>query len=171
MGSPTSTVMVDVGTLGPAFGIKGEVKVICADPDPKRYLGYGTLMTPQGRTLQIAGARRHKGGLLLRFEGIADRTQAEGLRGLVLQVPRDALPPEAEDEYYYADLVGLLAESTDGTPLGVIGAVYDFGAGDLLEITQRPDGQKPVMVPFTQDYVPEVFADRVRIAVVPGLLD
>jgi len=57
---------------------------------------------------------------------------------------------EAE-EYYHADLIGLEAVLGDGTPVGRVRAIYDFGAGDTLELT-RP-GASPVMVPFTRAVV------------------
>jgi 16S rRNA processing protein RimM len=83
-----------------------------------------------------------------RFAEIADRTAAEALRGQLVTVPRSALPPLEEGEYYHADLIGLPCESAAGEPLGKVVAVEDFGAGDLLEI-ERSDGRR-TMVPFRQ---------------------
>jgi len=84
---------------------------------------------------------------------VADRTAAEALRGTALTVPRSTLPPLDEGEYYHADLIGLLAISTDGEALGRCIAVENFGAGDVLEI-ERPDGSR-FMVPMRVDAVPE----------------
>ena len=75
-----------------------------------------------------------------------DRTAAEKLRGSLVTVPRSALPPLAEGEYYHADLIGLACEGPDGEPFGHVAAVENFGAGDILEI-ERPDGRR-TMVPF-----------------------
>ncbi|HEX8381360.1 MAG TPA: ribosome maturation factor RimM [Allosphingosinicella sp.] len=83
---------------------------------------------------------------IARFAEIADRTAAEALRGCLLTVPRSALPPLEEGEYYHADLIGLPCESKAGEPLGRVVAVEDFGAGDILEI-EKPDGRRS-MVPF-----------------------
>ena len=94
-----------------------------------------------------------KGGAVARFTGVTDRNAAEALRGTVLTVPRDALPPLGEGEYYYADLLGLPAVSTDGDDLGVCVNVENFGAGDVLEI-ERPD-KKRFMVPMRAEAVPE----------------
>jgi 16S rRNA processing protein RimM len=94
-----------------------------------------------------------KGGAVARFAGVTDRNQAEALRGTVLTVPRDALPPLGEGEYYYADLLGLPAISTDGDDLGFCVNVENFGAGDVLEI-ERPD-KKRFMVPMRAEAVPE----------------
>ena len=100
-----------------------------------------------------------KGGAIARFAEVADRTAAEKLRGLALTVPRSALPPLAEGEYYHADLVGLPAVSTTGEALGTCIAVENFGAGDVLEIERPPaeDGKrgKRFMVPMRVEAVPE----------------
>ena len=78
-----------------------------------------------------------KGGAIARFAEVSDRTAAEKLRGTALTVPRSALPPLGEGEYYHADLIGLPAVSDTGEDLGTCVAVDNFGAGDVLEI-QRP---------------------------------
>ena len=83
---------------------------------------------------------------IARFAEIADRNAAEALRGALLTVPRSALPPLEEGEYYHSDLIGLPCESSAGEPLGRVVGVEDFGAGDILEI-EKPDGRR-TMVPF-----------------------
>jgi 16S rRNA processing protein RimM len=103
---------------------------------------------------------RDGNNVIARFAEIADRTTAERMRGTELTVPRDALPPLGEGEYYHADLIGLPAVSTDGQDLGRVVAVENFGAGDVLEI-ERPDGKR-FMVPMTADAVPE-WGERVVI--------
>ena len=99
-----------------------------------------------------------KGGAIARFAEVSDRTAAEKLRGTALTVPRSALPPLGEGEYYHADLIGLPAVSDTGEDLGTCVAVDNFGAGDVLEI-QRPsvDGKpgKRFMVPMRVEAVPE----------------
>ena len=92
--------------------------------------------------------------LIARLPGIEDRDQAEALRGLRLYLPRSALPQPEAEEYYHADLIGLEAVLGDGTPVGRVRAIYDFGAGDTLELAR--DGAPPVLVPFTRAVVPVV---------------
>ncbi len=94
-----------------------------------------------------------KGGAIARLAGVSDRTAAEALRGTALTVPRSALPPLGEGEYYYADLIGLPATSTEGEALGVCVAVENFGAGDVIEI-EKADGSR-FMVPMRRESVPE----------------
>lgn len=103
-----------------------------------------------------------KGGAIARFAEIRDRGAAEALRGTPLTVPRSALPPLDEGEYYHADLIGLPAVSSDGEDLGACVAVANFGAGDLIEI-ERPDG-KLFMVPMSAAAVPEWSAARLVIS-------
>ena len=103
-----------------------------------------------------------KGGAIARFEEVADRNAAEALRGTVLTIPRSALPPLEEGEYYYADLIGLPAVSDAGEALGEVIAVENFGAGDVLEIEQ-PDGKR-FMVPMTEPAVPEWNGERVVVS-------
>jgi len=107
-----------------------------------------------------------KGGAIARFAGVADRTAAEALRGVALTVPRAALPPLDEGEYYHADLIGLPAVSTDGETVGTCVAVENYGAGDLLEIERPPVDGKPAkrfMVPMRAEAVPEWDAERLVI--------
>ena len=103
--------------------------------------------------------------VIARFAEIVDRTAAERMRGTELTVSRDALPPLGEGEYYHADLIGLPAVSTSGDDLGRVVAVENFGAGDVLEIEQPPENEKPgkrFMVPMRVEAVPE-WGDRVVI--------
>ena len=103
----------------------------------------------------------NKGGAVARFEEVTDRNAAEALRGTVLTVPRSALPPLEEGEYYHADLLGLAAVSDTGEALGRVIAVENYGAGDILEI-ERPTGKK-FMVPMIDAAVPEWDGERVIV--------
>ncbi|MFN9578587.1 MAG: ribosome maturation factor RimM [Novosphingobium sp.] len=93
-----------------------------------------------------------KGGAIARFAEVTDRNGAEALRGTTLTVPRSALPPLEEGEYYHADLLGLPAVSTEDEDLGEVIAIDNFGAGDVLEI-KRPTGKR-FMVPMRIEAVP-----------------
>jgi 16S rRNA processing protein RimM len=100
-----------------------------------------------GRTLTVSSVKE-AAMPIVRFAGVADRTAAEALRGELVTVPRAALPPLADGEYYHADLLGLPCQAADGAPLGTVVAVENFGAGDILEI-ERPGGRRS-MVPFRE---------------------
>ncbi|KTT70678.1 ribosome maturation factor RimM [Sphingomonas endophytica] len=133
-----------------AHGIAGEVrlKVFADDLAAHRSFNDGALTLVKLRD-----------GTIARFAEIANRTAAEALRGTVLTVPRDALPPLGEGEYYHADLLGLAAISTTGEALGVVVAVENFGAGDVVEV-KRPSG-KTFMAPMSA--VPEWNTERLVI--------
>ena len=79
----------------------------------------------------------------------------------MLTVPRSALPPLGEGEYYHHDLLGLPCVSTDGTAIGHVAAIENFGAGDILEI-EKPD-RKRFMVPMTAQAVPAWNDDGVTV--------
>ena len=103
-----------------------------------------------------------KGGAIARFAEVADRTGAEALRGTALTVGRGELPALAEGEYYYTDLLGLLAVSASGEVLGTCVAIENFGAGDVIEV-QRETGKR-FMVPMLPAAVPEWDETRIVIA-------
>jgi 16S rRNA processing protein RimM len=103
-----------------------------------------------------------KGGAIARFAEVPDRNAAEALRGTALTVPRSALPPLGEGEYYHADLLGLAAVSDAGEALGSVVAVENYGAGDVLEI-ERPNGKR-FMVPMSAEAVPAWDATAVTVA-------
>ena len=142
-----------------AHGVTGEVRL--------KLFGEGVAALKQHRkfndgTLTVEKLKEDgKGGAIARFAEVADRAAAEALRGTALTVPRSALPPLAEGEYYYADLIGLPAVSISGEALGTCVAVENFGAGDVLEI-ERPDGKR-FMVPMTAEAVPEWMQSRIVI--------
>ena len=106
--------------------------------------------------------------MVARLEGVGDRNAAEALKGIELYVDRARLPPAAEGEFYHADLIGMLAVDLEGRALGHIGAVHNFGAGDLLEIRLAGSG-KTELVPFTADTVPtlDVTAGRAVVVMPP----
>ncbi len=161
-----------MGVVTGAHGVHGAVRIKSFAASPESIAAYGPLEDAHGERrfeLQLTGAV--KGVLLARIAGITDRNAAERLKGTELYLPRAALPQPGEEEYYHADLLGLAVVLRDGTPLGRVRAVHDYGAGDSLEVT-RPDGGT-VLVPFTSAAVPEVDLAGGRLVVDPpaGLLD
>ena len=113
------------------------------------------------RKLTLKSIRPANQGAVATFAEVNDRSAAEALRGTVLTVPRSALPPLGEGEYYHHDLLGLPCVSTDGAAIGHVAAVENFGAGDILEI-EKPD-RKRFMVPMTAQAVPAWSDDGVTI--------
>ncbi len=109
----------------------------------------------------------NKGGAIARFAEIPDRTAAEKLRGTALTVSRDTLPPLADGEYYFSDLIGLAVVTDGGEPVGTVIDVQNFGATDVVEIRREPAPEKGMatfMVPLTRAAVPEWNAERLIVA-------
>ncbi len=156
-----------VAQIGGAHGLLGEVKLKSFTADPMAVSNYGPLTTEDGSaSFEIETLRAAKGHLVARFRGVGDRSAAERLANLRLFVPRERLPPPAADEFYHADLIGLRAVTADGTEIGTVAAVHDFGAGDILELRPQAGGTT-MMVPFTAAFVPSVDIAGGRIVVAP----
>lgn len=168
-------MLVVVGVIGRPHGIRGEVMVdVHTDEPDQRFAAGSVLVTDPVAVgpLTVAAARPHQGRLIVAFEGVADRTVAEGLRGVTLCVDTADLPaPEDPDEFNDHQLVGLRAESPAGEPFGEVVRIEHAPASDLL-VLRRPDGGM-ALVPFVKAIVPEVDLAGGRVVVTPpgGLLD
>lgn len=164
---------VCVAAVAAAHGVRGLVRLKPFTVVPEDCIAYGPLSTADGsRRFAPEFRGMHKGQVLVHIEGVEDRDAAESLRGTRLYVDRAALPPPAdEEEFYHADLLGLEARLSDGSMLGTVRAVYDFGAGDALEVIA--EGARPLLIPFTRETVPTVDLAGGVILVEPaeGLLD
>ncbi len=156
-----------VAQIGGAHGIRGEVKLKSFTADPMAVRDYGPLQSEDGSvSFEIEALRPAKGHLVARLRGVADRSAAERLANLRLFVPRERLPPPAADEFYHVDLIGLCAVTADGTEIGTVVAMHDFGAGDILEL-RPPAGGTTIMLPFTDAFVPSIDIAGGRIIVAP----
>jgi 16S rRNA processing protein RimM len=165
---------VCLGVVGAPHGVRGAVRIKSFTDEPEAIARYGALEDESGDrrfTLHVVGSAKGEGMVIAKLSGVDDRDRAETLRGLRLYAPRAALPATADDEFYYTDLVGLAAVLEDGTKLGGVIAVHDFGAGDILEIER--DVGAPVLVPFTRAAVPVVDITVGRVVINPpdGLFD
>ena len=135
---------ITLAAVAGAHGVGGEVRLKLFAQGVDSLKRHKQLFA-DGRPLTLKSIRGGKQPVA-RFAEIADRDSAEALRGQVLTIPRSALPPLEEGEYYHADLIGLPCVDADGTSLGTVAAVENFGAGDVLEI-EKADGKR-AMVPF-----------------------
>src|SRR4051812_14009123 len=135
------TARVCIAQIGAAHGVRGEVRLKAFTEDPLSVTRYGALETEDGRQrLEIEAVRPAKDMLVARLKGISDRDAAGALKNVRLFVPRERLPQPEADEFYHADLVGLTAEKQNGETVGIVKAVHNFGAGDLLEIEPAQGG-------------------------------
>ena len=155
-----------LGDIGAAQGLKGEVRIRSFTEEPGDIVAYGQLEDEQGRAIAIASLRATPKALIARIEGVTTREGAEALTGTKLYVPRSRLPERADEEWYHAELIGLEAVGRDGAPIGRVVAIHNFGAGDLIEISPAAGGES-LIVPFTEDSVPEVDIASGRLILVP----
>lgn len=133
-----------------AHGVAGEVRLKLFGEGVES-LRHHQSFDAAGRMLTLKSVRPGPNGAVARFAEIGDRSAAEAMRGTELAVPRSALPPLAEGEYYHADLIGLPCTSSTGDALGAIVAVENFGAGDIIEVQRPSMDDKPgkrFMVPM-----------------------
>ena len=145
-----------LGRITGVHGIRGEVVIKAYTAEPESIGAYGPLEDEAGqRAYTLAVVRVTPKGVIGRVKGVADRTEAEKLKGTKLYIARERLPAAEANEFYHADLVGLAAFDPAGARIGEIVAVQNFGAGDLLEINLAGSNESE-FVPFTNAVVPEV---------------
>jgi 16S rRNA processing protein RimM len=149
-----------------AHGLLGIVRIKSFTTDPRHVAAYGPVSDFTGsRNFHLTLTGDAKGVVLARIKGVKDRDEAQALAGTELFVDRHLLPETAEDEFYYADLVGLAVKNLGGEPYGTVHAVHNFGAGDVLEIERVTGGR--VMLPFSRETVPEVDLEAGLLVVDP----
>jgi 16S rRNA processing protein RimM len=160
--------LVLLGRFGAPHGVRGEVRLQSFTSDPLAIAAYDGLTDKVGTTkFKLLSVRpQGKDMLVAKVEGVADRTGAEALNGVELYLPREKLPAPEEEEFYVADLIGLRAETRDGAEIGVIVAVRNFGAGDILEVAPIRGGET-LMFPFTRAVAPVVCVTGGRVVIEP----
>ena len=164
MTSPATDKRVALAAVAGAHGVRGEVKLKLFGDSIDSLVRQPSL-TVGGKPLLLKDVRAGNKTAIARFEGVANREAAEALRGSLVEIDRKALPPLTDGEYYHADLIGLPCIDGAGRPVGIVAAIEDFGAGELLDI-EKSNG-KSSLIPFR-----EGIADLVdgRIILVPDLL-
>ena len=165
-----SGARICLGQIGAPHGVHGEVRLRSFTAEPAAVAAYGPLESDDGRIFTIETLRPAKDFFVVKLAGVTDRDAAERLTNTKLYVPRERLPePQAPDEYYHADLIGLHVVDRTGRLCGTVVAIHNFGAGDVIEI--RPEtGDKTEMLPFDAATVPEVNISAGRIVVSPSPL-
>ena len=152
-----------VGAIAGAFGVRGEVRVKSFCTEPEAIASYAPLYTEDGkRSFTLRITRAIPGGLAAQISGITTKEAADALRGTSLFADRDRLPSLPDDEFYHADLIGLAVFDTGGQPVGTVRAIYNHGAGDILEI-HAPGRRTTLLLPFTKAVVPTVDLTAGRI--------
>lgn len=162
--------LVSVGAITGAHGIKGEVKLRSFTADPQAIASYSPLETARGAKIEIVRLRAQKDDFIAVLKGVTDRNAAEALKGTELFVPRARLPEPDDNEVYLEDLVGLPVLLKDGTRLGEIVAVANYGASDLIDV--KVEGRRDtVLIPFGGGFIVEAGAEKVIVDLPEGYLD
>ncbi|MBB5832083.1 ribosome maturation factor RimM [Brachybacterium aquaticum] len=172
-----STLDVIVATIGRAHGLRGEVALTLRTDQPEDRLQPGAAfdVTVGGRerTLTVVRTRLQQDRWYAVFEEVADRTDAESLRGvdLVLEVDEDEEADEDPDAWYPSQLKGLAVRHVDGRELGTVAGIEHYPAQDLL-VVRTPDRRR-VQLPLVEQLVPEVDLEAGVVTANPpgGLFD
>ncbi len=132
-----------VGRITRPHGVRGEVSVEVRTDEPDRRFAVGRVLAtdpPAAGPLTVESLRWHSGRLLIQFAGVADRDQADELRGTWLTLDSaEAGPSDDPDEFHDVELIGLAVVTTSGQPVGRVTDVRHFGQ-DLLVIEPQPTG-------------------------------
>ncbi|MBF6173808.1 ribosome maturation factor RimM [Nocardia blacklockiae] len=168
-----------VGRVAKSHGVRGELVVEVRTDEPESRFAPGAVLRgrlPRARETReytVESAREHSGRLLLRLDGIADRSAADALRGMLFLIDTADLPPSADpDEFYDHELEGLTVRLGDGTVVGTVAEVLHSAAGELLSV-RAADDEREILVPFVTAIVPTVSVAEGVIVIDPpeGLLD
>lgn len=171
---------VQVGRILKAHGLQGEVRVAVESDNPARFAPgsrlfarperVGTGLGGERRAVVVRQVRGESGDPIVAFEGVDDRDAAEGLRGSLLEIPAAELPEPGTDEYYPFDLEGLEVRTPDGRRMGVVKALLEAPANDVLVVTPdaRPGGE--LLLPFVMAAIPEIDVEGGYIVVVESFM-
>lgn len=163
-----------MGSIARAHGLQGEVVVDVWSEAPERFQPGSALIArlPEGvtRTMVVETARPFGERLLIRFEGIANRTQAEALRGTDLTIDRKDVVPLPEGRHYRFELVGLRVRTASGEHLGTVAEVFETGSNDVI-VVRGERGE--LLLPHLTNVVVAIDPDRGEMVVElpPGLRD
>ena len=166
-----------VGRISRPHGVRGELAVEVRTDDPQLRLATGAVLATEPAAagpLTIASTRWHQGRLLVQFEGLEDRNDADQLRGVLLVVDSAELEDVADpDEFRDHQLIGLAVLTMDGDQVGEVTDVLHYGQDLLVVAGQGERAGTEIMIPFVSAIVPEVdvAAGQVRIDPPPGLID
>lgn len=140
--------LLTVGRIASAHGIKGWVNVQSFTRPADNLLEHDC-WTIDGSDVAVTQSRRSGKRIQVKLQGIDDRNQAESLKGHWIQVSRDAIAGLQDNEYLWADLIGLRVRTSEGVELGQIAGLMETGANDVLVVK----GDRERLIPFDQDNV------------------
>ncbi len=153
--SPLDLDLVCIAQIRGGHGIHGALKIQCFLDNPQDFKMYSPLLDSSGKKYFFTVLSITPKHILVRLDGIKDRTEADALKGLKLYIERLALKSLPEEEYYQRDLLGCVVLNTEREDIGKLLHIHNYGAQDILDITLH-DGTS-LLIPFQKEIVPEVF--------------
>ncbi|MGI6109745.1 MAG: ribosome maturation factor RimM [Eubacteriaceae bacterium] len=170
------TEKMKVGKITGAHGIAGELKVMPITDDPERFAGFESIWI--GRVeYPVQSVRLHQGKILLKLEGVPDRTAAEKLKGSIIEINREEAQELEEDEFYIADLLGSDVYDRDGNKVGrLLQVIQTSGGSDTAEISvsspafrqgckDEKQAKRPLYLPFRHEFFIEISPESGKIVV------
>jgi 16S rRNA processing protein RimM len=159
---------IAVGRVVAPQGTRGEIKVEVMTDFPDRFSPEDVVYI-KGQAVTIERSRWYRGRVILKLTTIDNVEDAEGLRGLFLEVPQSQLRPLPEGEYYQFQLLGLEVRTSEGELLGRIANILSTGSNDVYVVPSR---REELLIPATEDVVKSVDLERgyIVIETIPGLL-
>jgi 16S rRNA processing protein RimM len=161
---------VAVGRITRAHGKAGEVAVLVLSEVPERFAEGAVVFLEDGRPLTVQSARPHRGRLLVRFREVADRTEAEALRGRLLVVPTSMSPPLPEGSWWDHEIEGCAVRTEGGRELGVVREIIHTAANDVWVAVDEAGAE--TLIPVLREVLVEVdvAAKRIVVREMPGLI-
>jgi 16S rRNA processing protein RimM len=143
--------MVVMGRVTAPFGVKGWIKIHALTAQPGNLRGYPVWWLGHDgdwREMRVAAAKVHGNTLLAQLAGIEDREAANALKGWEVAVPRSQLPGAADDEFYWADLIGLRVVNAEQHEFGRVARLLQTGANDVLVVAGGNGNERETLIPF-----------------------
>ncbi|HXF61302.1 MAG TPA: ribosome maturation factor RimM [Caldilineaceae bacterium] len=163
-----------VGLIAGAHGLRGEVKVELHTDFPERFAPGSTLwLGTELEQVEVATSRPHQGQVLVRFEQVTNRSEAEALRGEWLFIHESEAETLEEGTYFVHDIIGASVQTVEGRPLGVVREVLFTGANEVYVIESLDQPPRELLLPAIADVIQQVDleANLITVALLPGLLD
>ena len=162
--------IIVLGRLADPYGIRGWLRLHPFGDDPLAWADMPVWWVGREggpwREVGLKGLKAHGDGIVVLLDEVPDRTAAEALKGTLVGAPRDALPPPADDEFYWGDLIGLVVVNETGETLGAVAGLIETGANDVLRVVAEDGTER--LLPFVEAVVLAVEKDAGRIRVAWG---
>lgn len=166
--------LTQVGYVSGPFGVTGSIRVTPFSSDADGLLNVKTwwLDKPSLHAVQVRTAKMHGGDVVAQLAGLLGRDAAEALKGAAVSIPRSQFPQLEDNEFYWADLIGLDVVNLQGEALGQVTDMMHNGAQSILRITPvANEGEKAPerLIPFVDQFVKTVDQTAKTITVDWGL--